>query len=80
MTKLCRDCKHVIQDGAATWWQCKLTRQVSLVDGATTVAPCSLTRATPSQCGPSGAWFEPHPDAADQEPPDQYNRDAESQL
>ena len=79
---LCKACRHSIQDGAATWWACGLTRTVSLVDGSESVTLCSLTRATPSQCGPDAKWFSPHADAVDQEPPDQYNRaaDQESQL
>ena len=79
---LCKACRHAIQDGAPTWWACKLTRAVSVVDGTETYGLCSITRATPSQCGPTAVWFSPHPDLVDAEPPDQYNRpaDQESQL
>ena len=75
MTKLCRDCKHSIQDGAATWWQCRLARQVSPVDGSESFEQCSMVRVTLSKCGPAASWFEASPDAVDQEPPDQYNRE-----
>jgi len=80
--RLCKDCRHAIKDDKPIWWQCALTRQVSPVDGTVSHMVCSVTRVTPSQCGPDGVWFSPHPDAVDQEPPDQYNRliDMEEQL
>ena len=95
MTKLCKECRHSIKDeqpiwsgsritqtSSPTWWQCRLTRTTSPVDGSDAYQLCSVTRVTPSQCGPDGKWFEPDPHLVDQEPPDQYNRpsDAESQL
>lgn len=81
MTKLCRDCRHSIQDGAAIWWQCRKGAAESPVDGRTIYASCDMMRVD-SRCGPEGRLFECHPDLADHEPPDQYNRpaDAESQL
>ena len=72
---LCKDCRHSIQDGAATSWECAKTKRISLVDGSTHYFSCSLTRSEPTLCGADGLWFEPHPDLVDAEPPDQYNRD-----
>ena len=73
--KLCKDCKHSIQDEKPTWWQCDLTQTTSPVDGSVSYTLCSIARVTPSQCGVEGKWFAPDPDLVDQKPPDQYNRE-----
>lgn len=79
--KICRDCKHSIQDGTAAWWTCRRGPKQSPVDGRTIYASCDMMRVD-SRCGPEGKLFEPHPDLVDAESPDQYNRspDQESQL
>ena len=75
MTKLCKDCRHSIQDDKPMWWVCRLTRTVSLVDGRESHTLCAITRVTLAQCGPDAVWFSPRPDLVDAEPPDQYNRE-----
>lgn len=68
--KLCKFCRHSIQDDAPTWWQCRQGSTISPVDGRKIYASCDMMRVD-SRCGPEGKLFEPQKEP-DEDEPDRY--------